>query len=135
MAIEFVVPTPLVREGTIYSNGFFFVQSILADRYIHRREIWVVSLKSSFSLEFEIKKIFLNFVFFEGLLRIEVLSEHVIFGMISFTFSVIFLQIMIFSLNFFIQNYISRHKRNQFLIPNTQNMIKRLVLVLKESLL
>ena len=25
--------------GTIYSNGFFFVQSILADRYIHRREM------------------------------------------------------------------------------------------------
>ena len=24
--------------GTIYSNGFFFVQTILTDRYIHRRE-------------------------------------------------------------------------------------------------
>ena len=25
--------------GTIYSTGFFFVQSILADRYIHRTEL------------------------------------------------------------------------------------------------
>ena len=25
--------------GTVYSTGFFFVQSILADRYIHRREM------------------------------------------------------------------------------------------------
>ena len=25
--------------GTIYSTGFFLVQSILADRYIHRREL------------------------------------------------------------------------------------------------
>ena len=41
-----------------------FVQTILADRYIHRREIRVVSLKSLFSVEFETKMIFLNFVFF-----------------------------------------------------------------------
>ena len=37
-----IVPTPLVGGGgggTIYSNGFFFVQKILADRYIHRREM------------------------------------------------------------------------------------------------
>ena len=33
------VLTPLVGGGTIYSNGFFFVQSILADRYIRRREM------------------------------------------------------------------------------------------------
>ena len=25
--------------GTIYSTGFLFVHSILADRYIHRREL------------------------------------------------------------------------------------------------
>ena len=25
--------------GTIYSTGFFFVQLILADQYIHRREL------------------------------------------------------------------------------------------------
>ena len=63
--------------------------------------MWVVSLWSSSSLEFEIKKIFLTFVVFEELSRIELLCEHVIFGMISFTFSVIFLQIMIFSLKIF----------------------------------
>ena len=39
----FFVPTPLEGGGgggggTIYSNGFF-VQSILADRYIYRREL------------------------------------------------------------------------------------------------
>ena len=61
----------------------------------------MTSLKSSSSLQFEIKKIFLNLVLFEELSRIEILFEHVIFGMISFTFSVIFLQIMIFSLKIF----------------------------------
>ena len=61
----------------------------------------MVSLKISSSLDFEIKKSFLSFVFFEELSRIEVLCEHVIFGMISFTFSVIFLQSMIFSLKIF----------------------------------
>ena len=29
-----IVPTPLEGGRTIYSTGFFFVQSILADRYI-----------------------------------------------------------------------------------------------------
>ena len=43
--------------GTIYSNGFF-VQSILADRYIHRRELRLASLESLSSVEYGIKKIF-----------------------------------------------------------------------------
>ena len=51
-------PIPLVGGRTIYSNGLF-----LGDRYIHHREMRVVSLKSSSSVEFEINKIFLNFVF------------------------------------------------------------------------
>ena len=34
-----VIPTPLEGEGTIYSTGFFFVQTILVDRYAHRREL------------------------------------------------------------------------------------------------
>ena len=58
-----IVPTPLEGGGTIYSNGFFFVQSILADRYIHRRELRLVSLESLSSVEYGIKKIFLIFVF------------------------------------------------------------------------
>ena len=57
----------------------FFVQTILADRYIHLREIWVVSLKSSSSAEFETKKIFFSFFFFEEFSRIEFLCEHVRF--------------------------------------------------------
>ena len=71
----------------LYTQMGFFVQSILAARYIHRREMWVVSLKNSSSLEFEIDKIFVNFAFFEELPRIEILCEHVVFGMTSFTFS------------------------------------------------
>ena len=80
-----IVPTPLVVEGTIYSNGFF-VQTFSADRYIHRREMRVISLESSSSVEFGIKKFFLNFLFFEELLRFNVLCEHVMFGIILFTF-------------------------------------------------
>ena len=33
-----IVPTPLVGGGIIYSNEFFG-QTILVDRYIHRREM------------------------------------------------------------------------------------------------
>ena len=41
------VPNPtLVGRRNYILNWFFFVHSILADRYIHRRELWVVSLKS-----------------------------------------------------------------------------------------
>ena len=47
----FFVPTPLEGRGTIYSTGFFFAQSIFADRYIHRRELRLVSLESSSSVE------------------------------------------------------------------------------------
>ena len=55
---------PLLRGGgTIYSTGFFFVQSILADRYIHRRELRLVSLESLSSVEYGNKKIFLILVF------------------------------------------------------------------------
>ena len=53
----------------------------------------MVSLKNWFGVELKNKKIFLNFVFFEELTRIENLCEHVI---ILFTFSVIFLQIKTF---------------------------------------
>ena len=53
----------------LYTQMFFFVQTILADRYIHCREIWEVSFKSSSNAEFEIKKIFFIFVYFEELSR------------------------------------------------------------------
>ena len=42
--------------------GFFFVQSILADRYIHRRELRLVSLEILPSVEYGIKKIFFSFL-------------------------------------------------------------------------
>ena len=58
-----IVPTPLEGRGTINSNGFFFVQSILADRYIHRRELRLVALESLSGVEYGIKNIFLIFVF------------------------------------------------------------------------
>ena len=66
--IRIIVPTPLVG-GRNYILKWVFFQSILADPYIHRREMWVVSLKSSSRVEFGIKKIFLNFVFFGELSR------------------------------------------------------------------
>ena len=43
---KLIVPSPLKGRGTIYSNGFFFAQTILTDRYIYRRELRVVPLKS-----------------------------------------------------------------------------------------
>ena len=46
----------------------FFVQSILADRYIHRRELRLVSLESLSSVEYGIKKISL-FSFLTGRYR------------------------------------------------------------------
>ena len=63
----------------------------------------MVSLKSSSSVEFEIK-IFLNFVFFEELSRFKVSCEHWIFGSLLFTFTVIFVRINVFSTKNLIQN-------------------------------
>ena len=65
----FIVPTPLEGGGTIYSNWVFFVQSILADRYIHRREFRLVSLESLSSVEYVIKNFFLIFVFHREISR------------------------------------------------------------------
>ena len=60
MVHQLIVPTPLEggREELYTQMGFFFVQSILADRYIHRRELRLVSLEILSSLEYGIKKIF-----------------------------------------------------------------------------
>ena len=64
----------------------------------------MISLKSSSSVEFEIKNIFLNFVFFEELSRFKVSFEHWIFGSLLFTFTVIFVRINVFSTKNLIQN-------------------------------
>ena len=60
--VHFFVPTPLEGGGgggeELYTQMVFFVQSILADRYIHLIELRLVSLKSLSSVEYGIKKIF-----------------------------------------------------------------------------
>ena len=50
--------------------GFIFVQSILADRYIHRRGLRLVSLESLSSVEFGIKKDFFDFRFLLGDIKV-----------------------------------------------------------------
>ena len=112
----------------------FFVRTSLAARYIHRREMWVVSLKNSSSVEFG-TNFCLNFVFFEEISRIDFLCEQGIFVMNLFSFSVIFHQIKIIFIKISIQNYISRHKMHQFWVPNRRKAMKRLVLVSWGSLL
>ena len=57
----------------------------------------MVSLKSPYRVEFEVN-FFLNFVFFQELSRTKLLFEHMIFGMILVSFSVIIVQIKIFSI-------------------------------------
>ena len=53
------VPIPILVGGEeLYTQMGFFVQTDLVDRYIHRKEFSVVSLKSSSKVEFGIKKIF-----------------------------------------------------------------------------
>ena len=71
----------------VYTQMGFFVQAIFADRYLHRREILVASLKSSSCPDFEKKYIVLNFAFSKEFSRFKVLCEQVIFGIILFTFS------------------------------------------------
>ena len=73
--------------GTIYSNGFFF-QTILADRYIHRRELRLVSLETSSSVEYGIKKIFSIFVFYWELSEFKLLRKLKRIPLFLFTFSV-----------------------------------------------
>ena len=53
----FVIRNPIEGAGRIYWNNFF-VQSILTDWYINRREMGVVALESTSSVEFEMKTIF-----------------------------------------------------------------------------
>ena len=50
----------------LYTQMGFFVQSNLTVRSIHRREMWVVSLKNCSSVENKIKKIFLISLFLKS---------------------------------------------------------------------
>ena len=54
---------PLLRGEEQIFKWVFFVQSILADRCIHRGELRLVSLESLYNVEYGIKKMFLIFVF------------------------------------------------------------------------
>ena len=81
---------PLLRGKELYTQMGFFVQSILADRYIHRRELRLVSLESFSSVEYGISKIFLIFVFYRELSRFKFWENRVNSGEILFTFSGIF---------------------------------------------
>ena len=54
----------------LHTQMGFFVQTFFADRYIHRRELWLVSLESLSSLEYGIDKIFLIFRFLEGVIEV-----------------------------------------------------------------
>ena len=60
---EMLVFRPLLRGKELYTQTVFF-QSILADRYIHRRELRLVSFENLSSVEYGIEKIFLIFVFY-----------------------------------------------------------------------
>ena len=63
---------PYLRGSNDLLKWDFFVETISTDRYIHRTELWVVSLKSPSSVEYRTQKIFLNFVFFKELSRFKV---------------------------------------------------------------
>ena len=64
-------PTHFSGGGTICSPGFF-VESIFADRYLHRTDFCRISLESLSSVKFQINEFF-EFLFFRGLHRFKVL--------------------------------------------------------------
>ena len=72
MTLILIVATPLGGGGggeELYNQMGFFVQTILADRYIHRRKMRLVSLEGLSSVEYGIKKIFFIFCFYMELSR------------------------------------------------------------------
>ena len=70
-----IVPTHRWWEELYTEMGFFLFQTILTDRYIHRRELRLVSLESSSSVEYEIKNIFRIFLFYGELSRYKFLRK------------------------------------------------------------
>ena len=65
---------PLLRGGELYTQMGFFVQTILADRYIPRRELRLVSLESLSSVEYRIKKFF-EFRFLQGVIEVQTFEK------------------------------------------------------------
>ena len=115
---------PHLWEEELYTQMGFFVQTILADRYIHRREMWVVSLKNWSSVKF--KKIFFAVSFF---FRRVIEDWSFVWTRDSWHdfvhFSINFLQIEIISLKTVFQNYTSCHKMHQFCVPYRLKAIKK----------
>ena len=76
------VPT-LLRGEELYTQMVFFVPWIFAARYIQRRELRLVSLEMSSSVEYGIIKIFLIFFFYRELSKFKLLRKeewiHVVF--------------------------------------------------------
>ena len=100
----------------------FFVQSILADRYIiHRTELRLVSLVNSSSVEYGIKKIFLIFVFYKELSRFKLFYIFVrkcclVFLNIKKILSTVLFFCRSILANYFkIQTFSSKTARNKFL--------------------
>ena len=92
----------------------------------------MVSLKSSSSVEFEIKKSFLNFDCYEELLRFKFSFERGIVGSHMFTFSVIFVRINNFYIKNLIQSYLSCSKMHQFGVPKRKQTTEKSSSALRE---
>ena len=68
LGFYFIVPTHF-SEGRNYILNWFFVQSTFSHQYPHCTVLWVVPLEGWSSVEFLVKRIFLNFGFSEDLRR------------------------------------------------------------------
>ena len=93
LKIKFVIVPTKLRGEEICTQTAFFVPSILANRYIRRRELSLVSLESPSRIDNWNKKIFLIIVFYMKLSKFQVLWITDGIPLFSFTFSVFFDQI------------------------------------------
>ena len=81
--MTFIFPTPRVGAELYAQVGFLFGQFLAIDVFIVEKCEWYHKKALDF----------VEFRFFEELSRYKVLWEHVIVGMILFTFSVIFVKL------------------------------------------
>ena len=84
---QIFVPTPLEGGGTIYSNGFFLFRQFWPIDIFIVQSCEITSLKSPSSVEYGIKKIIWNFVFYRELSKLEFLWIIDEFPLFLFTFS------------------------------------------------
>ena len=65
----------------VYTQMGFFVQTILADRYNHRRELWVVSLEFDFTIDVTTRRVICTLVLsLQLMLQLEELFALVFFS-------------------------------------------------------